>query len=647
MKKTLFKNIAIIIALICLITAITGCSAFDKEAEYTIYYACLNDGELNNDDSILLGENEWFYGTRYGKVNYSGNSFVLTDMDGNQVFSGTCDGKVIYLNEEKKFFYSEAGFEDKTLSIVTVYAMAKNAGFEGTLEDLINAFKGDSAYEIAVKNGYKGTEEDWLASLRGIAGASPYIGDNGNWYIGNTDTGVYAKGEKGDKGDTGVGIKNILLTSSKDNVDTYTIVLTNGETYKFTVTNGKDGENVTQTSPDDDSEPENGTTIEDMYQFAVENGFDGTYLEFIQSILNSGNIQDNTETVNQAMLSSVSITASGLGGLEGGAGSGIIYKLDKNVGTAFIITNYHVVYGENANNEFKVCDDIKVYLCGSEINNGIDNDMGINAEFIGGSMYYDIAILKITNSELLKNSIARQAKITDSDKVYAGQSVYAVGNAEGYGISVTSGIVSMDSENIAILSVDEKEYVSRRVIRTDAPVNPGNSGGGLFDSVGNVVGIVSAKIAAVTSDGIGYAIPSNVAVAVAENILYQYSDKPETPHVVYRPLLGMTIYAHSSSAVVSEETNGRVYVEEVVMVKETTPGSLSDGKVFEGDIVKSVQINDGVGKKINRVYKIVDTAMSAKVGDVIKLTIERKVDGEPTEIIVEITLTESCMTYTK
>ena len=54
-----------------------------------------------------------------------------------------------------------------------------------------------------------------------------------------------------------------------------------------------------------------------------------------------------------------------------------------------------------------------------------------------------------------------------------------------------------------------------------------------------------------------------------------------------------------------------------------------------------------MGKKINRVYKIVDTAMSAKVGDVIKLTIERKVDGEPTEIIVEITLTESCMTYTK
>ena len=143
------------------------------------------------------------------------------------------------------------------------------------------------------------------------------------------------------------------------------------------------------------------------------------------------------------MLSSVSITASGLGGLEGGAGSGIIYKLDKNVGTAFIITNYHVVYGENANNEFKVCDDIKVYLCGSEINNGIDNDMGINAEFIGGSMYYDIAILKVTNSELLKNSIARQAKIIDSDSVYAGQSVYAVGNAEGYGISVTSGIVKI------------------------------------------------------------------------------------------------------------------------------------------------------------------------------------------------------------
>ena len=97
--------------------------------------------------------------------------------------------------------------------------------------------------------------EDWLAEIKGNDGANgangltPFIGENGNWWIGDTDTGVDAngiKGEKGDKGDTGadgVGIAKIEKTATNGNVDTYTITLTNGKTYTFTVTNGKDGAN--------------------------------------------------------------------------------------------------------------------------------------------------------------------------------------------------------------------------------------------------------------------------------------------------------------------------------------------------------------------------------------------------------------------
>ena len=99
--------------------------------------------------------------------------------------------------------------EDKglyELKIETVYALAQERGFTGTLEDLIEAFKGDSAYEIAVKHGFEGDEADWLATLVGAAGkdgVTPQIGDNGNWWIGNTDTGVPATGPQGPKGDKG------------------------------------------------------------------------------------------------------------------------------------------------------------------------------------------------------------------------------------------------------------------------------------------------------------------------------------------------------------------------------------------------------------------------------------------------------------
>ena len=98
------------------------------------------------------------------------------------------------------------------LSLDTVYAMAEEAGYTGTLEELIEMFKGDSAYELAVAGGYTGTEAEWLATLVGATGAkgetgaagtdgvTPHIGSNGNWYIGNTDTGVRAEGTDGKDG---------------------------------------------------------------------------------------------------------------------------------------------------------------------------------------------------------------------------------------------------------------------------------------------------------------------------------------------------------------------------------------------------------------------------------------------------------------
>lgn len=633
--KKIFNLAVIIFLLLCIGIMATGCSVFGNEAKYTAYYA-YNDGTLDKNDKLLIEGNKWLYGDNYGEISVKNGEFVLTNADDNELYRAIIDNNVLYLygNGENKYFYTENAFEEHNLSFAVVYATAKEAGFNGTLEELIAAFKGDSAYDIAVKKGYTGTERDWLNSLKGATGNSPRIGENGNWFIGDTDTGVCASGIKGD---AGVGIKSIVLSGSDGNVDIYTILLTDGKTFNFSVTNGKDGK---------EGETES-VTFADMYEFAVQNGFNGTYIEFIERFCSGDATSDNKNEINKMFLSSVSIAAAMSDDeLSGSSGSGIIYKLDKNVGTAFIITNYHVIYNApEFVGDADYCDTIKVYLYGSEINNGIDNDMGIEAQFIGGSQYYDIAVLKITENEFLKNSIACQAEIENSNNVFANDSVYAVGNAEGSGIAITNGIISKDSENIAILSLDETEYISRRVIRTDAPVNPGNSGGGLFSYEGKVIGIISAKLASVKSDGIGYAIPSNVAVAVANNIMKQYSTDPEKVHCVHRPIIGITIYAHSSMAVFDEEE--RIYVKETVMVKEITPGGLADGKILAGDIIKSVKVNDGDSIEIDRVYKIVDTAMTAWVGDKLTFTIERTVDGVVTEIVEDVFVTADCMIFTE
>lgn len=92
------------------------------------------------------------------------------------------------------------------LDFTTVYAFAEEAGYTGTMEDLIELFKGENAYQLAVAAGYAGTEQDWLSSLVGAAGkdgVTPSIGENKHWYIGDVDTGVLAEGQKGEKGDAG------------------------------------------------------------------------------------------------------------------------------------------------------------------------------------------------------------------------------------------------------------------------------------------------------------------------------------------------------------------------------------------------------------------------------------------------------------
>ena len=203
----------------------------------------------------------------------------------------------------------------------------------------------------------------------------------------------------------------------------------------------------------------NDVSIEEIYSLAVQNGYDGSYLDFLKEYL-SLDLDDDTAAINTALLSSVKIecgfeiTETVYNPVTGpqqstysatSSGSGVIYTLDKSAGDAYIITNHHVVYYSKSNTSDGISDDIRVMLYGSE-----DSDYAIEASYLGGSSTYDIAVLKITGSDILKNSQARAVQVADYHSANVGTTAYAIGNAAGEGISVTEGIISVDSEVISI-----------------------------------------------------------------------------------------------------------------------------------------------------------------------------------------------------
>ena len=313
------------------------------------------------------------------------------------------------------------------------------------------------------------------------------------------------------------------------------------------------------------------------------------------------------------------------------AGSGVIYQMNKSEGDAFIITNYHVVYDASSNTQNDISDDISVYLYGSEL-----EEKAIKATYVGGSLYYDIAVLHVDGSEMLKNSDACAVEIADSDKVRVGENAIAIGNAKGLGISASAGVVSVDSEYLTMTAADGKTEVSFRVMRVDTAVNSGNSGGGLYDGTGKLIGIVNAKIVDDGVENIGYAIPSNVAVSIADNILdYCFGTALER---VQRALLGITVTTIDSKAVYDAES-GYLGIKETVAVYEVSSGSLASDALMAEDVLVSASIG-GKTIQITRQYHIIDMMLDVRAGDTVELTVLR--GGE--EKTVSIKITEGCLT---
>ena len=370
--------------------------------------------------------------------------------------------------------------------------------------------------------------------------------------------------------------------------------------------------------------------INDVYAAAVENGYQGDFMSFLSEYLSfdSGTLLESIKTepinISNALLSSVSIICSfdyrvdswGLSSTKEATqgGSGVIYSIDKEAGDAYIITNYHVVYYYASTTSDKISDRISVFLYGKE-----DPDYAISATYVGGSMQYDIAVLKISGSNLIKNSDAVAVTPSGTHKVAVGSTAIAIGNAAGLGISVTQGIVSVDSEDITMTAPDNVSSVTHRTIRVDTAINSGNSGGGLFSASGKLIGIVNAKISSAAVENIAYAIPANIAIAVAENIIDSKASNGTSG--VLKCQLGVKVDASNSLAYFDEATQA-TYIRETVTIGSVNRNVLAYGKLKVGDIITKIEHNGKI-YEVDRVFVIKDAMLDIRPGDSFSVTVVR------------------------
>ncbi|MDO5519746.1 MAG: trypsin-like peptidase domain-containing protein [bacterium] len=281
------------------------------------------------------------------------------------------------------------------------------------------------------------------------------------------------------------------------------------------------------------------------------------------------------------------------------SGSGIIIKEDKD--NLYIVTNYHVV-----------SDAQKISVVFSD-------EASVDATLKAYDSTNDLAILKISLSKIkdaTKKSI-KVATLGSSDKLKVGAMAIAIGNALGYGQSVTVGYVSALDRAVTI------DSATRVLLQTDAAINPGNSGGALLDINGKVIGINSAKYSSTDVEGVCYAIPISKAIPIINDLMTKEtlkdedkgylgisgSDVDETAHAYYNVPLGVRV--------ASVEANG----------------AAAKGGIKEKDIITAVN-----GIEVTSITALKERVNGFKYGTEVTLTVQRQTDGTYKQISVKVTL---------
>jgi len=286
------------------------------------------------------------------------------------------------------------------------------------------------------------------------------------------------------------------------------------------------------------------------------------------------------------------------------SGSGII--IGENDTELLIVTNNHVVAGADT---LTVC---------------FTDDSVVEAKIKGTDSTNDLAVIAVelaNVSEETLNKIA-VAALGSSDDLAIGEQVVAIGNALGYGQSVTTGIVSALNREIAADDMTSNTYV-----QTDAAINSGNSGGALVNMKGEVIGINTAKIAGDGVEGMGFAIPMSSAESIISGLMEQTTKEKVSEE--NKGSLGI------SGADVTSEVSEVYGMPEGVYVNAITGGSAAEEAGLQtGDIITHID-----GSQITDISNLQSLLAYYAAGDKVTLTIQRKVDtSEYTEQTIEVTL---------
>ena len=340
-------------------------------------------------------------------------------------------------------------------------------------------------------------------------------------------------------------------------------------------------------------------------------------------------VADVSDIVEQAMPTVVAITSTavyqsnnyGYGWFfRGGpqtyevpsSGSGII--VGENDKELLIVTNNHVVEDSTS---------LKVAFIDSEV---------VDAAIKGTDAETDLAVIAVPLEQIKDDtkSKIKVARLGNSDELKVGQGVVAIGNALGYGQSVTVGYVSALNREVRVSNTSTRE-----LLQTDAAINPGNSGGALLNMKGEVIGINAAKYSSTEVEGIGYAIP----ISKAEDIMNQLMNR-KTMNPVEEAKRG---YLGIQGTSVDEESAAAFGMPRGVYVyKILEEGAAAQSDLREKDIITRVD-----GQSVRNMTDLQELLACYEMGEQIDLTVQSQKDGEYQERTVTITLKAMPQEYTE
>ena len=306
-------------------------------------------------------------------------------------------------------------------------------------------------------------------------------------------------------------------------------------------------------------------------------------------------------------------------------GSGII--VGDNDDELLIATNNHVVDGATTLSVCFIGDDVanaETETVNAGDNGDLNVEDAVSAKIKGTDADNDLAVVAVKKSDIPEDTLnqIKIAQIGSSDDLAVGQQVVAIGNALGYGQSVTSGWISALNRTI---STDDGTN-STELIQTDAAINPGNSGGALLNMKGELIGINSAKYADSAVEGMGYAIPISKAKPILEELMNRETrEKVDSSKKGY---LGVSLASLTTEAIEMYNMPTGAFVRSV---EDDSPAQ--EAGICKGDIIVKFD-----GQKVSDGDDLLDKLQYYKSGEKIEAVIARATNGEYEENTIELTL---------